>query len=147
MEAELFSRVVTAEFERRLTEASAYLTDNGSIPIFDDDIPNDVSLDWLIDNIEEFKEIYYRCEAELWAEIRRYRAEIPGLIQSPLPEILAMPIEEMDLSVRNFNCLKRAGMNTVADVLEFGDLTDVRNLGKNGVTEIMEKLEALHVND
>lgn len=122
------------------------MTDDGLIPIFDDDIPADVSLDWLIDNIEEFKEIFYRCEAELWDEIRKYRLKIPGLIQSPLPEILAMPIEEMDLSVRSFNCLKRAGMNTVADVLEYGDLMDVRNLGKNGVTEILEKLEALHVN-
>ena len=144
-ETELFSEAITAEFIKRLTVASAHLTDNGVIPFFDTDIDDDALLDWIEENIEEFKEIYYRCEAELWDEIRKYRDKIPGLLLVPLPEILTMPIEEMDLSVRSFNCLKRIGINTVADILDHGDLTDVRNLGKKGSIEVRTKLHELGV--
>ena len=51
-------------------------------------------------------------------------------------------IEELELSVRAFNCLKRAGINTIADLLDktLDDLGKVRNLGKKSIDEIEEKL-------
>lgn len=54
-----------------------------------------------------------------------------------------LPIEDLELSVRAFNCLKRAGINTVADLLEKSveDLQKVRNLGKKSIDEIEEKLQ------
>lgn len=59
--------------------------------------------------------------------------------------LLEMPIEELDLSVRSFNCLKRAGINTVGELTEKTDedMMKVRNLGKKSLEEVKEKLFAL----
>ncbi|MBQ7756814.1 MAG: DNA-directed RNA polymerase subunit alpha [Oscillospiraceae bacterium] len=59
--------------------------------------------------------------------------------------ILAMTIEELDLSVRSFNCLKRAGINTVNDLIEKSEeeMMKVRNLGKKSFDEVKEKLKSL----
>ncbi|KRQ87270.1 DNA-directed RNA polymerase subunit alpha [Caloramator mitchellensis] len=58
---------------------------------------------------------------------------------------LDMTIEELDLSQRAFNCLKRAGINTVGDLVEKSeeDLMRVRNLGKKSLEEVIQKLESL----
>ncbi len=58
---------------------------------------------------------------------------------------LDMPIEELDLSVRSFNCLKRAGINTVGQLIEKSDeeMIKVRNLGKKSLEEVKQKLAAL----
>ena len=54
-------------------------------------------------------------------------------------------IEELLLSVRSYNCLKRAGLNTVAELSTKSeeDMMKVRNLGRKSLKEIKEKLEAL----
>lgn len=80
------------------------------------------------------------------------------LSDEPLPEtlmvekddkgkekILEMTIEELDLSVRSFNCLKRAGINTVNDLIEKSEeeMMKVRNLGKKSFDEVREKLSSL----
>ncbi len=59
--------------------------------------------------------------------------------------LLEMPIEELDLSVRSFNCLKRAGINTVGELTNKtdDDMMKVRNLGKKSLEEVKEKLVAL----
>ena len=58
---------------------------------------------------------------------------------------LEMTIEELDLSVRSFNCLKRAGINTVGDLVNKSeeDMMKVRNLGRKSLEEVIEKLESL----
>ena len=60
-------------------------------------------------------------------------------------KVLEMTIEELDLSVRSFNCLKRAGINTVEDLINTAedDLMKVRNLGKKSLEEVIYKLEAM----
>ena len=60
-------------------------------------------------------------------------------------KILEMTIEELDLSVRAFNCLKRAGINTVAELVQRNqeDMMKVRNLGKKSLEEVEQKLVAL----
>ena len=60
-------------------------------------------------------------------------------------KILEMTIEELDLSVRSFNCLKRAGINTVEDLANKtqDDMIKVRNLGKKSLDEVIAKLESL----
>ena len=60
-------------------------------------------------------------------------------------KILEMTIEELDLSVRSFNCLKRAGINTVNDLIEKSEeeMMKVRNLGKKSYDEVKEKLRSL----
>ena len=60
-------------------------------------------------------------------------------------KVLEMTIEELDLSVRAFNCLKRAGINTVAELVQRNqeDMMKVRNLGKKSLEEVEQKLIAL----
>ena len=58
---------------------------------------------------------------------------------------LEMTIEELDLSVRSFNCLKRAGINTVEDLTNKteDDMMKVRNLGRKSLEEVINKLASL----
>ena len=58
---------------------------------------------------------------------------------------LDMTIEELDLSVRAYNCLKRAGINSVAELVQRNqeDMMKVRNLGRKSLEEVEQKLEAL----
>ena len=63
-------------------------------------------------------------------------------------KVLEMTIEELDLSVRSFNCLKRAGINTVEDLLSKSeeDMMKVRNLGRKSLEEVIWKLASLGFN-
>ena len=63
-------------------------------------------------------------------------------------KILEMTIEELDLSVRSFNCLKRAGINTVEDLINKSEeeMMKVRNLGKKSMEEVAAKLRSLGFN-
>ncbi|CDM69560.1 DNA-directed RNA polymerase subunit alpha [Clostridium bornimense] len=63
-------------------------------------------------------------------------------------KVLEMTIEELDLSVRSYNCLKRAGINTVQELTErsMEDMMKVRNLGKKSLEEVEQKLTALGLN-
>jgi DNA-directed RNA polymerase subunit alpha len=58
---------------------------------------------------------------------------------------LEMTIEELDLSVRSFNCLKRAGIDTVEDLINRSeeDMIKVRNLGRKSLEEVIQKLASL----
>ena len=60
-------------------------------------------------------------------------------------KVLEMTIEELDLSVRSYNCLKRAGINTVEELANKSedDMMKVRNLGKKSLEEVIQKLEEL----
>lgn len=60
-------------------------------------------------------------------------------------KVLEMNIEELDLSVRSYNCLRRAGINTVEDLTARteADMMKVRNLGRKSLEEVINKLAAL----
>ncbi len=64
---------------------------------------------------------------------------------NPKAAVLEMTIEELDLSVRSFNCLKRAGINTVKDLINKSEeeMMKVRNLGKKSLEEVKNKLISL----
>ena len=63
----------------------------------------------------------------------------------PQSTVLDMTIEELDLSVRSFNCLKRANINTVADLISKteDEMMKVRTLGRKSLEEVIGKLEAM----
>ena len=63
-------------------------------------------------------------------------------------KVLEMTIEELDLSVRSFNCLKRAGINTVGDLVNKSeeDMMKVRNLGRKSLEEVIWKMASLGYN-
>ena len=65
--------------------------------------------------------------------------------ESKKEKILEMTIEELELSVRSFNCLKRAGISTVEDLTNKTDaeMMKVRNLGKKSLEEVIAKLHSL----
>ena len=62
-------------------------------------------------------------------------------------KVLEMTIEELDLSVRAYNCLKRAGINTVSELVQRNqeDMMKVRNLGRKCLEEVEQKLQALNL--
>ncbi len=68
--------------------------------------------------------------------------------ESKKEKVLEMSIEELELSVRSFNCLKRAGIATVEDLISKSesDMMKVRNLGKKSFDEVTAKLHSLGLN-
>ncbi|WP_036610416.1 DNA-directed RNA polymerase subunit alpha [Oribacterium sp. P6A1] len=60
-------------------------------------------------------------------------------------DLMNMNIDELELSVRSYNCLKRAGINTVGDLCSknLEDLSKVRNMGRKSIDEILGKLESM----
>lgn len=77
-----------------------------------------------------------------------YDSDSPILVKNDekgQEQIMETTIEELDLSVRSFNCLKRAGINTVADLINRTeeDMMKVRNLGRKSLEEVMNKLASL----
>ena len=61
------------------------------------------------------------------------------------PSDYAITIEELNLSVRSYNCLKREGLNTVGDLVQKSEteLMDIRNFGQKSIDEVKQKLEEL----
>ena len=70
------------------------------------------------------------------------KATVVDHVESTQDKVLEMTIEELDLSVRSFNCLKRAGINTVQDLVNTTeeDMMKVRNLGRKSYEEVVNKL-------
>ena len=76
--------------------------------------------------------------------------EVPTVVKKTEEEpdtMLNMTIEELDLSVRSFNCLKRANINTVADLISKteDEMIKVRNLGRKSLEEVKQKLQAMNL--
>ena len=65
--------------------------------------------------------------------------------ESKKEKVLEMPIEDLELSVRSYNCSKRAGITTVEDLANKSeaDMMKVRNLGKKSLDEVINKLHSL----
>ena len=65
--------------------------------------------------------------------------------EDKVQKLMNMSIEDMDLSVRSYNCLKRAGINTVEDLIKKTeeDMLKVKNLGRKSLDEVIHKLEGL----
>jgi DNA-directed RNA polymerase subunit alpha len=76
-------------------------------------------------------------------------AELDGETFAELPEegetILDTPIEDLDLTVRSFNCLKRQGVNTIGQLTECteADLLNIRNFGAKSIEEVKDKLQTM----
>ncbi len=71
-----------------------------------------------------------------------------GIFTAALDEgesVLDTPIEELDLSVRSYNCLKRQGVNTIGQLTECteGDLLNIRNFGAKSIEEVKDKLQQM----
>jgi DNA-directed RNA polymerase subunit alpha len=69
----------------------------------------------------------------------------PSPAEGALAADLALPIEEMDLTVRSYNCLKREGIHTVGELItrSEADLLDIRNFGAKSIDEVKGKLHSM----
>ena len=69
----------------------------------------------------------------------------PAVVEANLSPELAMPIEDLDLTVRSYNCLKREGINTVAELVNLSEdqLMNIRNFGSKSVDEVRDKLVSM----
>src|SRR6186713_1723737 len=85
---------------------------------------------------------------ELFGLARELNLEAEGIDMGPSPSDaalaadLALPIEELDLTVRSYNCLKREGIHTVGELVarSEADLMDIRNFGAKSIDEVKAKL-------
>ena len=74
-------------------------------------------------------------------------ADLTGLLadkeEDPVVKTLETPVEELDLSVRAYNCLKRAGLHTLQDLTNMSEseMMKIRNLGKKSLKEVIEKIK------
>jgi DNA-directed RNA polymerase subunit alpha len=88
---------------------------------------------------------------ELFGLARELNVEAEGIDIGPSPTDaadiadLAMPIEELDLTVRSYNCLKREGIHTVGELVarSEADLLDIRNFGAKSIDEVKAKLAGM----
>ena len=88
---------------------------------------------------------------ELFGLFRELNAEAEGIDMGPSPADaalaadMALPIEELDLTVRSYNCLKREGIHTVGELIgrSEADLMDIRNFGAKSIDEVKAKLVGL----
>ena len=73
--------------------------------------------------------------------------DVKSVQEDKTTKILDMTIEDLDLSVRSFNCLKRAGIDFVGDLVNKTeeDMMRVRNLGRKSLDEVKKKLEDIHL--
>ena len=145
-ETQAFIRIISDELSERVRKASAHLSGSGVVPPLDETYSENEKSAWLFDHVDAYREICERCKVELVTELEKYRGRIAGLVEGDEPPMRAIPIEDLDLSVRVFNSLKRAGINNVGDLLDHGDLASVRNLGKKGCYEVEKVLNNLRLN-
>ena len=88
---------------------------------------------------------------ELFGLARELNVEAEGIDIGPSPvdeqlaQDLAMPVEELNLTVRSYNCLKREGLDTVGELLQRSeqDLLDIRNFGAKSIDEVKLKLHEM----
>ncbi|MDR0983703.1 MAG: DNA-directed RNA polymerase subunit alpha [Ruminococcus sp.] len=88
---------------------------------------------------------HYKIFTNLTQEVAFVTEIIADQNNEDMEKKLGLTIEELDLSVRSFNCLKRAGINVVADLVVKGEdeMMRVRNLGRKSFEEVVEKLNSL----
>ena len=92
-----------------------------------------------------------RTLTELFGLARELNSAAEGIEIGPAPvdaiasSELSMPIEDLDLSVRSYNCLKREGINTVSELVALSEtqLMNIRNFGQKSVDEVKDKLVEL----
>jgi DNA-directed RNA polymerase subunit alpha len=88
---------------------------------------------------------------ELFGLMRELNVDAEGIDVGPSPSevadiaAFAMPIEELDLTVRSYNCLKREGIHTVGELVgrSEADLLDIRNFGQKSIDEVKVKLSGM----
>ena len=139
-EASLFASIILKELQVRIGRAIADYVGRKGTEEFEKCNTDAEAAAWLEQNCPDHHEIVKAKQDELDREILKYRDRIPGIVGNVSSKFRDMTIEEMDLSIRSYNCLNHAGIHTVADLIEFGDLSKIRNLGRKSEEEVKKRL-------
>lgn len=100
--------------------------------------------------------IYFKRKRDVMNELRSKYDELRGYVgnlekayygkTSYYAPNLATPIEDLDFTVRTYNCLKRAGVNTIHDIISYQEsLFKIRNLGRRSIEEIDAKIRSMNI--
>ena len=95
-----------------------------------------------VENAAEILIEHFALFRNLSARVSEEATEGETVEKSEVEKVLEMPIEELELSMRSFNCLKRAGINTVGELIQKTEeeISKVRNMGKKSLEEVKNKL-------
>ena len=93
-------------------------------------------------------DVYKRQHLKLFIDLSETSKDIEVIaepVDDEIDKVLEMNIDELELSVRSYNCLKRAGINTVEELVNktSEDMMKVRNLGRKSLEEVLAKLKEL----
>ncbi|HHY75794.1 MAG TPA: DNA-directed RNA polymerase subunit alpha [Firmicutes bacterium] len=101
--------------------------------------------DEALENAAEILIEHFQLFRNLSDKVREDTEVVDPREKSEAEKILEMPIEELELSMRSFNCLKRAGINTVGELIQKTEeeISKVRNMGKKSLEEVKSKLAEL----
>lgn len=139
-ETELFAKLIQEELEVRVGLAVGQeLTDAQLLEFNRCQAPDESAL-WLEENCPDYREITREVQAQLEEELLEYRARIPGAVPVPPLELRTVAIEDLGLSAHSYNCLKRAGLNTVGDIVDHGHLSRIPQLKQRNVERINARL-------
>ena len=101
----------------------------------DDDIE-----EWIKKKCPEYRQIVVEETEKMKCEIMRCRERITGVVFDAPANVRNKSIDDLDFSNRSYNCLNRAGLKTIGDILDYGDLRIIRNLDPTGEREILLKI-------
>lgn len=137
-EIESFLRIVNEELNLRIRKALLDIVSPEQLKELESCETDFEVRTWFRQNCIEYFGLPVEKEIELKQEIEKNRSRIPGAI---------LTIEVLNLSVRSYNCLKRAGLDTVDKVVAFNesdDLSKIHNLRWKNVEEVQEKLREFY---
>lgn len=141
-EAYAFAELICEELEVRIGEAISEGLTKTQLKEYDSLNNLIESQRWLEWNCPDYRRIVQRTAGEFKAELLHYRKSIDGLRDYYEMRINSMPLEELKLTPngRSFNCLKRAGIDTIGELRLVSDLSKIKNLTAACVHEVEDKL-------
>ncbi len=101
--------------------------------------------DEALENAADILIEHFQMFSDLSARVKEDDSEEEVVEKSEVERTLDMSVDELELSARSFNCLKRAGINTVRELVDKteGEISKVRNMGKKSLEEVRNKLAEL----
>lgn len=141
-EANAFEKLIREELEVRVGEAIGENLTEEQLEEFDALEIEECSA-WLNANCPDYRRIVQKKAGEFKAELLHHRKSIDGLRDSREMYVNSLPIAAIKLTMhsRSYNCLKRAGIDTVGELRKVTDLSQIKNLTQPCIREIEKKLD------
>lgn len=136
--AQAFADVVREELEERIGRAISELLTGEQLWHFRHLPDPQAATEWLKENCPSYPEIVDYQSHRMKNELLRCRSQIRGALRCAEADRNARRIDMPELSLRSFNCLRRARIDTIGELLALDDLTWVRNLSPACLSEIGE---------